>query len=609
MLIYDERTRLPLSDTEIDPFSTNLPTKEEVGEALSSMILSASGWRKVFAASGQEEDNTPMIGHADSILAAYASLILADHVLADRPNPTVLVGIDARPTGPAIADIAIRMLLAKGVKVHYLFICAAPEIMAYNLRGHEKSDAFFYISASHNPIGHNGIKFGADGGVYSGEVTNVFAGKMRELAKDGKNIAEVQKLSASVKPAQMLDVLRSVGKEKRMALSTYQAFVLETGNTSIEALNASLASYPYGILAEFNGSARADSIDASFLREIGVSLSTLNDQPGQIVHAIVPEGANLNLCRKTLEAKHRENPVFMLGYVPDNDGDRGNIVCQDNTLRKAVVPEAQEVFALVTMATLAEMRLDNPDAKLAIAINGPTSLRIDRIADCFDCEVFRSEVGEANVVQLAEALRKRGYLVKILGEGSNGGNITYPARVRDPMNTIVTLLKLLGQPKIFNFWCRLNKLDMPRKVSIGEALRSLPEFSTTGAFEKEGKMHVSSDARALKNAYEKLFLKEWQEKEEELRDKWGLYGYVVYQMEGTCCVKGLGEEFRHAPYKGGWKACFTDKYGVECAFIWMRPSGTEPIFRVLADSEGSDRARHDWLLSWHRSMVERADKG
>ena len=30
-------------------------------------------------------------------------------------------------------------------------------------------DGFFYISASHNPIGHNGYKFGVNGGVLSKE--------------------------------------------------------------------------------------------------------------------------------------------------------------------------------------------------------------------------------------------------------------------------------------------------------------------------------------------------------------------------------------------------------------------------------------------------------
>ncbi|MFA6845200.1 MAG: phosphoglucomutase [Sphaerochaetaceae bacterium] len=608
MLIYDSRTRLPIADNEIDPFAGQMPTVTEIQKSLDSMILSASGWRKVFAISKDEEDFTPVIAQSDAILIAYAALILSSYIKEHSKEPSVLIGIDARPTGPIIAEMAIRMFLSQKIQVHYLFIAAAPEIMADNLRNSEGGDAFFYISASHNPVGHNGIKFGAKGGVFNGTITSVFADKLRTMVKDKRNIDLVQELSASVTDEQMLQVLLDVDVQKTRALKYYQDFVLETGSTTLEELKNAIVANPLGIVAEFNGSARCNSIDIPFLKKISVVLNTLNDKPGEIVHAIVPEGGNLELCRKTVESKHKENTIFNFGYVPDNDGDRGNIVVMDNILRKAVILEAQEVFALVTMVTLSEMRLKNPDARLAIAVNGPTSLRIDRIAEVFDCKVFRSEVGEANVVELAQKLRDEGYLVKILGEGSNGGNITYPAKVRDPMNTIVTLLKLLGKSELYTYWCRQNKQDVPRKVTIGAALRSLPVFTTTGAFSAEGKMQVHQEPGKLKSNYEKLFLLQWEERKEYLRQQFGLYGYVVYQTEGINCLTGMGEKFRHAPYKGGFKICFTDKYDMECAFMWMRPSGTEPVFRVLVDSEGESQVRHDYLLSWHRSLIEQADK-
>jgi phosphoglucomutase len=609
MLLYDERTGFPIADDEIDPFSDGLPSFEEVKQAVRPMILSASGWRKVFSISGQDEDDTPVISHADEVLASYAAIVFADYLLRQEKEPTVLVGIDARPTGPIIADLAIRMFLSKGIKVNYLFIAAAPEIMAENMRGEHGGNGFFYVSASHNPVGHNGFKFGAGGGVFPGTVTGPFADAFRAMVAKAENIQLVQDLSASVTQEMMHGVLENVGRFKAEALATYEAFILETAETSKKELADAMADHEYGIVADYNGSARADSIDKDFLRSLNIQLSTMNDTPRAIAHAIVPEGDNLIPCKKALEAKHKEKPCFMLGYVPDNDGDRGNIVVVDNQARRTIIPEAQEVFALVVMVTLAEMRIANPDARLAIAVNGPTSLRIDRIADAFDCKVFRSEVGEANVVTLAENLRSKGYLVKILGEGSNGGNITAPAKVRDPMNTIVTLLKLLGKPKILTLWCRLNKLDIPRKISIGATLRLLPEFTTTGAFSPDGIMHTVSAPGELKNRYEKLFLSDWEKRKEELASTYGICGYTVYQMEGTKCTVGMGEKNRHAPFKGGLKVCFTDKYGVECAFIWMRPSGTEPVFRVLADSEGNGTARHDYLLAWQRDLVSRADKG
>ena len=78
------------------------------------------------------------------------------------------------------------------------------------------------------------------------------------------------------------------------------------------------------------------------------------------------------------------------------------------------------------------LRKFKPEARPAVVVNGPTSMRIERIAEAYGAGVFRAEVGEANVVNLAAARRSGGYEVRILGEGSNGGNITHPATVRDP---------------------------------------------------------------------------------------------------------------------------------------------------------------------------------
>ena len=73
-------------------------------------------------------------------------------------------------------------------------------------------------------------------------------------------------------------------------------------------------------------------------------------------------------------------------------------------------------------------------------------MRVERIAARFGVDVHRAEVGEANVVARARELRRDGYLVRFLGEGSNGGNITHPAAVRDPIQTILAVLKLLYGP-------------------------------------------------------------------------------------------------------------------------------------------------------------------
>jgi len=69
----------------------------------------------------------------------------------------------------------------------------------------------------------------------------------------------------------------------------------------------------------------------------------------------------------------------------------------------------------------------------------------------------------------------------------------------------------------------------------------------------------------------------------------------------------MGPEFRSGSETGGLKIVFYDSDGKAAAFIWMRGSGTEPVFRILADSLGSDPARERRLLAWHTALVREAD--
>ena len=59
--------------------------------------------------------------------------------------------------------------------------------------------------------------------------------------------------------------------------------------------------------------------------------------------------------------------------------------------------------------------------------------------------------------------------------------------------------------------------------------------------------------------------------------------------------------------KGGLKIIFKDSTLAPLAFIWMRGSGTEPVFRVMCDVKG-DRAKQEHrLLEWETQMLLKAD--
>ncbi|MDC7242361.1 MAG: phosphoglucomutase, partial [Spirochaetales bacterium] len=128
-MFIDSASGLAVSDPEIRPFSAagSGVSAEEMAQALKPMILSASGWRKVFAADGDEESTTSEITQADALLAAAMAEVYCDFLLSrcNKDMPVVVVGLDARHTGPALADVMLRTLLGRDVEIRYLFIAGA----------------------------------------------------------------------------------------------------------------------------------------------------------------------------------------------------------------------------------------------------------------------------------------------------------------------------------------------------------------------------------------------------------------------------------------------------------------------------------------------------
>jgi Phosphomannomutase len=590
MKYFDETNHFPIGDTSLLILNGAITDEKKLEETLSRHIISASGWRSVYAKSGEEEDSTPDISDENKIIVtAIARTFFKD---LGMKKPRVLVGIDARPTGEVLASILIKDLIALGAEVDYLFISAAPEIMAYSNTGY---DAFAYISASHNPIGHNGFKFGGGGGVYAKERAEKMGQEFLNLVK-AETAESALELEKNCPINAYEEVLKGVSENKKKALEYYRAFILKTAGLD-ESFSAKV-----GIVAELNGSARGASIDKAFLRSIGCTVKALNDTPRQVIHAIVPEGENLELCRKTLEDEHKKNSVFAFGYTPDNDGDRGNFVYID-TDGKAKILAAQEVFALVCSIEIADAAFHGKE-NIAIAVNGPTSMRIDEMASAFGAKVFRAEVGEANAVNLASELRAKGMYVHIYGEGSNGGNITDPAKVRDPLNSVMTILKFLSNGKLFAFMCE--KLKAKNSApSIPSLLSALPVYTTTGAFSTLAKMHIrNTDFMDLKGKYEAALKASFPiaEMTEE-----GITGYEIYQTEGTLERKGEGSAFRTGKAKGGLKVMFLKADGSRAGYMWFRPSGTEPVLRILADIKGNKKALHDAVLAYQRALIEKAD--
>jgi phosphoglucomutase len=623
---------LAIADPQALPLTGGEPglDREHLDRALEGMILSASGWRGVFAENGDEEGGGAGISPAHRVLAALAARVFARYLKGRslREKPRVILGMDTRPTGPAIGDVMVRAFLAEGCVLRFAFITAAPEIMAYTRTG--AGEGFVYISASHNPIGHNGLKFGLnDGGVLPASEIQPLIGEFRALAGEPDIISQTVSRLGRADLSELEGIYTGAGAVKAEAYGAYLAFARETALGSGEgraaggisaAIREGLRERPLGIAADFNGSARTRSIDREFFSSLGLGFYGINDKPREIVHRIVPEGESLEPCMRFLESLQEQDPSVILGYVPDCDGDRGNLVFWDGEQARPL--EGQEVFALACVSELAhlvltgELRYDDQGKardQAAVVANGPTSLRIDRIAAAFGVKVFRAEVGEANVVGLARKLREAGSLVRILGEGAAGGIITHPAAVRDPLNTVLALVKLLtlrgnGQREgFFELWGRLSGRGENYRpgFTLGDLIAALPPFVTTNAYAPEALLKIKKP-EGLTERYQEVFLREWEERKEGLRARYGITGWRADAYVGMEEKRGISR-FSEAG-RGGLKILFSTGTGEIPACIWMRGSGTEPVFRVMADVEGSDRRMERELIQWQRHLVVAADE-
>ena len=631
-MITDAETVSPPAEARGRPFPVHYVRQLEIlKRELDSFLLSASGWRKIFGAS--EESTSPSLSDANKELVAIAAFAFARFLKekSGKSDPEAALATDTRPTGPAIADICARVFHTEGLRVQYLGVAAGPEIMAYTRVA--RLAGFAYITASHNPIGHNGFKFGlADGGVIGNPESQAIIASFSETLADAARCASIIQDANSVTERELAELYAAAPGFKHQALEAYLRFTREVAAAvpepdKQEELLARLAEAArrrgIGVVAELNGSARTLSIDERFITGLGVKVKVVNGSPGAIVHRIVPEGESLEPCRRELERAFASDPGFLLGYVPDNDGDRGNLVFLNPATGRGEILHAQEVFALCCIAELSYLvytgRLTYSASgkavqKVAVVVNDPTSLRIDAIAKAFDVRVFRAEVGEANVVNLARDSRNSGFLVRFLGEGSNGGNITHPSAVRDPMNTLVSFLKLLllesenGRPGLFEIWCARSGNAYRPGAGIPQILATLPQFVTTDISEPRAMVHVKSiDQAALKERFEELFVQEWDEKRAHLESRFGVKSWEEINYEGTVEVHGFGRTYRSGRQRGGLKILFKDDSGRGIAFMWMRGSNTEPIFRVLADARGTNSEDEEWLLAWLVSMLMRAD--
>ena len=164
-------------------------------------------------------------------------------------------------------------------------------------------------------------------------------------------------------------------------------------------------------------------------------------------------------------------------------------------------------------------------------------------------------------------------------------------------------------PCIFRLWCEQS--GQPEKYkpdfTLQDIIGTLPVYTTTATQEKRALLQIAqTDQVKLKQAYQKIFEREWTKKKATLFQNYGFATYKVFGTQGTdefLCAQDFG-----ASSKGGLKAVFYSEANEPLGFVWMRGSKTEPVFRVMAEIKGANPQAEIELAEWQGAMLKEADK-
>ena len=314
----------------------------------------------------------------------------------------VVVGRDTRSSGEMLYHAVACGLLAAGCDVVDIGILPTPTIQIYV--GATRARGGIAITASHNPPEYNALKlFNSEGLFFNsyerGELLDLYhQSEFRRATNE-----EIRRATADYASAPRLHIDRVLHH-------------VDAGRIRQRGFRVALDAV--------NGAGSVMTV--GFLRDtLGCDLHAISVDPTKPFPRIAePRPDTLGDLTALVRATGAE-----VGFAQDPDGDR--LAVADETGR---VLDNDDVLALAVDAALRRLPGD-------VVVNLMTSSVIDEVAAAHGRRVYRTPVGEANVVEMMQAVK-----ALIGGEGSNGG-IIFPAvhLCRDSYTGMAFLLERMAE--------------------------------------------------------------------------------------------------------------------------------------------------------------------
>jgi phosphomannomutase len=412
---------------------------------------------------------------------------------------TVVLGRDARTSGPMFAHAAAAGLMSVGVDVVDLGIVPTPTVQL--AVEHHRAGAGLILTASHNPIEWNALKFVGPDGIFLD-------------AADGER---VRRLAEQGPPRAGWDGIGEVRSDPE-AIRRHLDAIVGLGMIDVTAIRNRRFHIALDCVRGAGATAMLPLLEMLGCRVSGINLET----DGHFPRAPEPVPENLGELGELVRSSGAD-----LGFAVDPDVDRLAVVDEKG---RAIGEDYTLAFAV---RAVLDRRSSAASAPIVV-VNLSTSLVVEDAARVGGARLLRAPVGEANV---ARAIRDEGALIG--GEGNGGVMLPALHIGRDAPLGVALILHLLAV----------------NGVRVSELVDSSPRYTIVKAKAPRGP--------ELRPLYDRL-RRRFAEAEADERD--------------------------------GLRLSWPDRW------LHVRPSGTEPIVRLIA--EAPSPAAADALIAAAREHLQ-----
>jgi phosphomannomutase len=335
-----------------------------------------------------------------------------------------LLARDSRTTGPSMSRAAAAGMLALGATVYDYGVISTPAVFR---ESRTRGLPAVMVTASHNEPQFNGLKFIVDGAGIGKVAFDALLGDAKAPAGEfGEGAFKLAR-----RPVYVDDLVARFGAGRGSGIK---------------------------VAVDMGGGA-AISHTVPLLTRLGCEVTSLNDSYGVFTRRMDPVSDDLTLLRRVVKEKDCD-----IGLAFDCDGDR--LVIVDPYGRKRTGDY------MLTLA-LSELLPESGERKVVVSLD--TTQAVDDIGEKLGCRVYRSKVGEANVVGM---MKENG--ARLGGEGSSGGMIDGDFNYcRDSMLAAVAIIRALGAHgrKFYDSVPSYHQARVALEIPKAKALRAMKKLA------------------------------------------------------------------------------------------------------------------------------------